>query len=247
VIEQLVALAKIADIDAEALRTENELREIPARMESLQGDVKKLGDLLGAEKQNLADADRLLGAQDDELRAQNDALAKSKQKGARARNMREADAVERELETIRRMMKERETEREQLKEAIAKRRQSVEKHEKEFGELESYTAQEKQKADARIAELRVALEQVLGGRAALAAKLPGDVLRRYDMIRAKRQGLGVAAIREGSCSGCFVVLTPQQVIAIQRGQEMAQCPRCQRILYSREAIARYESEQPTAL
>ncbi|HEX7479743.1 MAG TPA: C4-type zinc ribbon domain-containing protein [Polyangiales bacterium] len=242
-IEQLVALAKIADIDAEALRTETELRDIPARIEGLQGDVKKLGELLSAEKHDLADADRLLSAQDEELQNQNQALARSKSKGARAKNMREADAVERELETIRRMMKEREVERETLKEAIGKRRQSVEKHEKEFSELESYVATEKQKADVRMAELTTTRDEVLKGRAALAVKVPADVLRRYDMIRSKRQGLGAAAIKDGSCSGCFVVLTPQQVIGVARAEEFAQCPRCQRILYSREAVAKFEHPQ----
>ncbi len=241
-IEQLVALAKIADIDAEALRTETELRDIPARIEALQGDVKKLSELLSAEKHDLADADRLLSAQDEELQNQNQSLAKSKSKGARAKNMREADAVERELETIRRLMKEREVERETLKEAIAKRRQSLEKHEKEFSELESYVATEKQQADARIAELQVTRERVLQGRAVLAAKVPGDVLRRYDMIRTKRQGLGAAAIKEGSCSGCFVVLTPQLVIGVSRAEDFTQCPRCQRILYSREAITKFEQK-----
>jgi predicted nucleic acid-binding Zn-ribbon protein len=58
--------------------------------------------------------------------------------------------------------------------------------------------------------------------------------------------MGVAAIKDSSCSGCFVVLTPHQVIAIGRGLEMALCPRCQRILYSKEAVAKYEAEQPTA-
>ena len=66
-IEQLVALAKIAGIDAEALRADTELRDIPLRMEALHGDVKKLGELLAAERQQLADADRLLSAQEDEL------------------------------------------------------------------------------------------------------------------------------------------------------------------------------------
>ena len=242
-IEQLVALAKIADIDAEALRTETELRDIPARVDGLLGDVKKLGELLTAEKQELADADRLLAAQNDELSNQNGSLAKSKQKGARARNMREADAVEREVETIRRMMKDRETERDALKEAIAKRRVSVDKHEQEFLELESYVAKEKQSSDARTAELSTKHQQVLEGRAALAVKLPKDVLKRYDTIRSKRQGLGVAFIKDSSCSGCFVVLTPQQVIAVSRAEEFAQCPRCQRLLYSREVVIKYEAER----
>lgn len=239
-IEQLVALAKIADIDAEALRADTELRDIPLRMEALRGDVKKLGELLAAERQQLADADRLLGAQEEELSNQSQALAKSKAKGARVRNTREADAVDRELETIRRSMKEREAERDTLREVIGKRRASLEKHEREFGELESFATQEQQRSDARLAELNQVREKILAGRSTLAAKVPADVMRRYEMIRSKRQGLGVAAIKSGTCSGCFVVLTPQQVIAIQRAEEFAQCPRCQRILYSPEAVAKYE-------
>ena len=237
-IEQLAALAKIADIDAEALKAETELREIPARMDSLRDDVKKLGELLAAERHEVADADRLLAQQEEELNNQNQSLAKSKAKGARARNLRETDAVERELETIRRLMKERETERETLREAIGKRRASVEKHEREFAELEKYANDEQAKADVRVAELTQTRDRILAGRADLVPKVPADVFKRYDMIRSKRQGLGVAAIDSGSCSGCFVVLAPQQVIAVQRAEEFVQCPRCVRFLYSREAISK---------
>jgi len=246
VIEQLVALSKIADIDAEALRADTELRDIPARMDGLTADVKKLGELLAAEKQQLVEADRLLTAQDEELGNQHQALAKSKAKGARVRNTREADAVERELEIIRRLMKEREVERDTLREAIGKRRASVEKHEREFTELERYAAQERTTGDARVAELTKLREQTLAGRSELAAVVPADVLRRYEMIRSKRQGIGVAPIKGGTCSGCFVVLTPQQVIALQRAEDFAQCPRCQRFLYSPEAIAKYTDGRPSA-
>lgn len=244
-IEQLVALAKIAEIDAEALRAENELRDIPIRIDALQGDVKKLGELLAAEKQQVADADRLLGAQEEELTNQNQSLARSKAKGARVRNTREADAVERELETNRRLIKERETERDSLREVIGKRRASLEKHTREYTELEAYAAQEKQKAEVRLAELNLTRDRILQGRSALTPAIPADVMRRYDMIRSKRQGLGVAAIKDSTCSGCFVVLAPQQVIALQRAEEFAQCPRCQRFLYSPTALAKYTDGRPT--
>jgi predicted nucleic acid-binding Zn-ribbon protein len=244
VIEQLVALAKIAEIDAEALRADTELRDIPLRINALVGDVKKLGELLAAEKQQVVDADRLLGAQEEELSNQSQSLARSKAKGARVRNTREADAVERELETIRRLMKEREGERDTLREAINKRRASVEKHEREFSELEKYAAEERTKADVRLSELNATRDKVLAGRSVLAAKVPADVLRRYEMIRSKRQGIGVAPIKDGTCSGCFVVLTPQLVIALHRAEEMAQCPRCQRFLYSPEALAKYTDGAP---
>ena len=191
-IEQLVALAKIADIDAETLRADTELSEIPQRMGALQSDVTKLGELLAAEKQELVDADRLLQAQEDEINNSSQALARSKAKGARVRNTREADAVERELDTIRRLMKDREAERDSLREAISKRRVSVDKHEREFAELEKFAAEEQAKADARVAELTQVRERIAEGRGDLTAKVPADVLRRYEMIRSKRQGMGVA-------------------------------------------------------
>ena len=244
-IEQLVALAKIADIDAEALRVENELRDIPLRTQSLLSDTKKLAELLAAEKQELADADRLLAAQDDELNSQGQALAKSKAKGARVRNTREADAVERELETIRRLTKEREAERDTLREAITKRRGSLDKHEREFAEFQTFATQEQQKGESRVVELQAAHTKILAGRSELAQQVPADVLRRYDMIRSKRQGMGVAAIKDGTCGGCFVVLAPQAVIASHRAEGFAQCPRCQRFLYSPEAIAKYTDGRPS--
>ena len=106
--DELIALAKISEIDAAAFATDTELEELPAKMAELDGDVQKLGELLAAEKQELAEADSLLSEQSEELNNQSQSLAKSKAKGARARNMREADAVERELEVIRRTMRERE-------------------------------------------------------------------------------------------------------------------------------------------
>lgn len=236
-LEALQALAQVAQIDSEALRTEQELQEIPARLGELLADVKRLDELLEAERHQLAEAQSLVAAQDEELQNATQALARSKAKGAHARNVREADAVERELEVIRRGMKDRSAERDSLKEAIEKRRGSLDKHEKEFAELQGFANEEQQKGEARLAELRQKLEQVLTGRNELLARVPGDVVRRYDMIRKKRGGIGVVAVKNGTCGGCFVALPPQQIIAVQRGETFEQCPRCQRMLFPISALA----------
>jgi predicted nucleic acid-binding Zn-ribbon protein len=236
VLEQLAALAKIAEIDAVALRSDIELKEIPERMSELAADVQRLGEMLEAERTEVKDAATLLSAQEEEMQNQNQALAKSKAKSARARNMREADAVERELEVIRRTMKEREEEREKLRVAIEKRSGSVQKHEKELAELRRFEEEEKAKADARLAELRAHREQVMQGRRELAALLPPEVLRRYDMVREKRAGIGAAPVNAGICAGCHTSLRPMQVIAAIRGETFEQCPRCQRFLFSPEAL-----------
>jgi len=239
VLEQLAALAKIADIDAEALRSDTELKDIPERIADLENDVKRLGELLEAERIELKEADTLLTAQEEELQNQSQSLARSKAKSARARNMREADAVERELDVIRRSMKDREEERETLRAAIEKRRGSMSKHEKELTELERFASEEKQKAEIRLAELRAVREKVMAGRRELAAKLPADVLRRYELIRDKRAGVGAVSVKAGICTGCNTSLRPNQSIAVLRGETFEQCPRCQRLLFSPDA-SKYE-------
>jgi len=236
VIEQLAALAKIADIDAEALRSDTELKEIPERIAELDGDVKRLGELLEAERAEVRDATTLLSTQEEEMQNQSQALARSKAKSARARNTREVDAVERELEVIRRQMKEREEERAKLRAAIEKRNGSLNKHEKELAELQKFAGEEKHKADARLIELQAERERVMAGRRELAAMIPPEVLRRYDMVREKRAGIGAAAVKNGICAGCHTSLRPNQVIAAMRGETFEQCPRCQRLLFSPDSL-----------
>lgn len=238
-LDRLAALAKIAEIDADALRSDTELTDIPQRLAELDQTLKKLGEMLEAERQEVRDADVLLNAQQDELTNQSQSLAKSKSKGARARTMREADAVERELEVIRRSMKEREEERETLKGAIAKRRASVEKHEKEFTELQAFANEERARGEERLAELRTKLEIVLAGRRELAEKIPRDVMKRYEMVREKRAGIGAVPVRNGICTGCNTSLPPNQNIAVQRGETFEQCPRCVRLIFSPEALKKH--------
>jgi predicted nucleic acid-binding Zn-ribbon protein len=224
------------------LRSDTELKEIPERIAELDSDVKRLGEMLAAERADVEEAAALLATQEDELQNQSQALARSKAKSARARNMREADAVERELDVIRRSMKDREEERENLRAAIEKRRGSIQKHEKELAELQGFAGEETKKAEARVAELQALREKVMAGRRELTAKLPADVLRRYEMIREKRSA-GAVPIKSGICGGCNTSLRPNQVVAVLRGDTFEQCPRCQRLLFSPEAIKAREDEK----
>lgn len=229
-LEELEALIQIAAIDTKAYKAQSELDDIPQRLGELDADVNNLESLLEAERQELEEAERLLAAQQAEIDASNDALAKSKSKGARARNMREADAVERELEVIRRTLRDRETERESLKGAIATRREAFDKHQADFDKLKEFVASERGKGEARVAELREALDGVMTGRNEAAAKVPGDVARRYELIRKRRGGVAVAYVKAESCSACNVGLRPMQVIAVEKGESFEYCPQCNRFL-----------------
>lgn len=59
-----------------------------------------------------------------------------------------------------------------------------------------------------------------------------DVLKKYEAIRAKRSGVGMALVKNETCQGCFIHIPPQVYIILKRGtDELMSCPHCHRILY----------------
>jgi hypothetical protein len=120
--EQLRALVELTAIDTKAKLIDERLAGIPAELEARRMAVRKLSDLVARQEAALVEAETLLGSQEKDLQTRNDAVSKAKGKGAKAKNTREADAAERELETARRSIKDGEAEKAKLKERIERTR-----------------------------------------------------------------------------------------------------------------------------
>ena len=57
------------------------------------------------------------------------------------------------------------------------------------------------------------------------------MIKRYEVIANKRQGVGVAIIDvKDNCGACHRAVPPQLVIQIQKGQVVESCPACNRLL-----------------
>lgn len=67
--------------------------------------------------------------------------------------------------------------------------------------------------------------------------LPPVIVKRYSMLREKRQGIAVVEAKDGSCLGCNMHIPPQMYNNLYRAEEMIVCPHCQRILYLRQEQA----------
>jgi predicted nucleic acid-binding Zn-ribbon protein len=228
--EQLVALAKLGRIDASTHELDKELREIPKEVDELREAVALLEGLLARERSQLEQAQSLKDQQEGLMKEAQDGISRAKAKGAKAKNAREADAVERELETVRRSLKDREAERDKLTEAMTKVQASLTQHQTEFAGLREMLSAKEVEAQARMAELQKQRDVALTGRSELTALVPRDILRRYDAIRGRRAA-GVAEVRDGVCQGCRMSVRPMQFIVIQREEGIEQCAQCQRYLY----------------
>jgi len=82
------------------------------------------------------------------------------------------------------------------------------------------------------ATLRVSLERIVSERAVIIAALDKQVLRIFEAVAQRRNGVAVAEARDGICTICHVRLRPQVFNNVLRSTEIVQCDSCQRILYA---------------
>lgn len=64
-----------------------------------------------------------------------------------------------------------------------------------------------------------------------AVKIKATTLRKYDTLRLHRKGLAVVNVVDGVCQGCFMAIPPQLFNRLLRGDELFDCPTCQRIIH----------------
>ncbi|MGH2372684.1 MAG: zinc ribbon domain-containing protein [bacterium] len=100
-----------------------------------------------------------------------------------------------------------------------------------------------QSADAALARQVAAFQQsseaiekeiaeLTARRAALAAELDPDLVRRYDRLRERKGGVAIVAARGGICEGCHVAIPERLVRRLQDDPEtLAACDGCGRWLY----------------
>jgi predicted nucleic acid-binding Zn-ribbon protein len=233
--DQLKALVKLAEIDSLAKDIDDRLKGIPLELEERKNGVKRLEDLVARQKAGIAEAERLFTQQESDIAARNDQLGKSRSKSAKARTMREAEAAERELETVRRTIKDGEAERDRLKERIEKTRAGLAEPEKALAEQKTELELAEAAAATKLSELRIEREKTLVGRAEVAAKIDKQHLRVYDRLRTKLSPAVAEAVNE-TCTACRIAIAPNRFLQLGKGTDIMTCMHCMRILYVKSAI-----------
>jgi hypothetical protein len=228
--QQIVDLERLVQTDAEIKELADKLGQERGEIEEVRTEVGELHGRIAGDGERVSEMEKTRNDLMQEMRQIASQIDRSRDRLGRARNEREVNAAERELDELRKIQRDRDEEVRKLVGLTDEARISIEGSQLRKGELEERLEGSLEGATKSIAELEAQLEAQREQRAEVVRQLPRRLYRRYESIH-QRGRTPVAKSHDGTCLGCFVQLPPMLFHQMLSRTEFSECPNCHRIIY----------------
>ncbi|MBN2467278.1 MAG: hypothetical protein JXD19_03925 [Deltaproteobacteria bacterium] len=232
---QLALLRKLQVIDNAVTRIDRIQSEYPKKLEHIEKESERRGQQMERERASLEAIRKERQLKEQKLKIEDERLKKSEQKLFAVKTNKEYHAVLMEIQEIKRASSDIETEILICMEKGDCTGQELRVKEVEYQKWVQDFEKRKRELAAEIEKSRREFEERQGEREEIAAQIDSDLMKKYDILREKRQGLAVVPIEGGLCQGCNMDIPPQQALEIRKNHEIIMnCPFCNRMLYFEE-------------
>jgi predicted nucleic acid-binding Zn-ribbon protein len=227
---------QIADLE-QLVRIDAEIKDLSDRAQTEKGDIagvrSEVGDLerrIAADGERVGEMEKTRNDLMQELRQIAAQIERSRERLGRARNEREVNAAERELDELRKIQRDRDEEVRKLVGLTDEARGSIQDSQRRKGELSGRLEGSLEGSTKTIADLEQQLAVKQTAREEVIRKLPRRLYLRYQSILGRGR-TPVAKSHDGTCLGCFVQLPPMLFHQMLSRTEFGECPNCHRIIY----------------
>jgi len=228
---QLIDLQKI---DAELAGFDREISEQEQEIDKRQQSIDEKKEAIAQCQERIKELQEKKRAIEIENEDAGARIKDRQNKMMQVQTSREHQALLKEIEENKRLVKESE-------EQLLATMEAMEQTENEAKELENLLTAEEEllgeetvTVNKKIKKIQNRRKTVAKKRDSLAADLKAPLLKRYNMLLAKRDGLAVVKTVDGICQGCYMAMPPQQYNEVRKGDKLQICPTCQRMLYYQE-------------
>jgi predicted nucleic acid-binding Zn-ribbon protein len=233
---QIEILASLQMLDRE-IKDQKVLRQGMLReLESQEQEIlekKKEVELIRAE---WLEKEKLRQAKERVLQEEGKKAMDKRMRMSRIKNVKELQALQREIEQIRQANGELEEEIIKMLEELEAVKATVKGKDDELAKLKEQWEQKQELLSAEISGIDQKMTEACSRRQTIASQINGDLISRYELIFARRGGTAVVEVTGGICQGCYMNIPPQLWNEIIRSDKMIVCPSCQRILYHKPVL-----------
>jgi predicted nucleic acid-binding Zn-ribbon protein len=240
--EDITRLIELQKIDLEILKLEKAIAETPQSLIKARKNSEILNQKLSLLKQDIGEKEKQKSLFEEELQEEQKRLKQTQARLTQIRGSRDYQVLLREIEEMKRTIRQKEEELLKLMEELENLHKAREKLEEEAQSLKSLLEEETQKFDKYCEEINIQKQSLLEKRAQISAKISSGILKKYDLIRQRKGGIGISAVENGVCEGCFMAIPPQLFNELQKDNRYYECPHCKRLIYYKRIYHPEEKE-----
>jgi predicted nucleic acid-binding Zn-ribbon protein len=234
--EQIEILASLQNVD-------REIREKSGVKVVLLAEIQKKEEEIQTKRADIA-LFRAEWSEKDKQRQEKEQLLQEESKKAtekrmrmnRIKNIKELQALQREIDQIKLGNSQLEEELIKLLEEAESYASALGAKEEEMKQLEAAWREKQGEIEAQVAGIERAVAEASALRQAIATRLNRELIERYELIFSRRGGMAVVTVSDGICQGCYMNIPPQLWNEIIKSEKLILCPSCHRILYSKPTV-----------
>jgi hypothetical protein len=231
--KQLDKLVRLAALDAEIARLQQELGKIPAAVEAVEGKYLAAEKTLEEAKEELSSMQKEHRKAEGDLDGHIEKIRKLNHQTSLVKTNKEYQALLGEIDNQKKEQDGYEERILELMEKSAEYEQRISVAEGEVREAKAVFEREEALLQAEGEKLKRELQEVENSREELMGGINPENIQVYTRVKVLR-GDSVAEVRNEICLGCRVSIPPQKYADVITSDEPQTCSRCQRILYFRK-------------
>ena len=228
---QIEILASLQTVD-------REIKEQTGRKQKLLDELRVTEKQIQIKKDEI-NVLRTAYSEKEKFRAEKDRVFQDEGKKAtdkrmrmnRIKNVKELQALQREIEQMRQTNGELEEELIKIMQEMDVIKAQIQTKESEMAAMQEQWQNKQNELQVEIKGIDAAVTEASTRRQSIASQVTNDLISRYELIFSRRGGTAVVEVAGGICQGCYMNLPPQLWNEIIRNEKLHLCPSCQRILY----------------
>jgi predicted nucleic acid-binding Zn-ribbon protein len=229
--EYLELLWELQKIDLDLKAIEEDRDRYPKEMKKLDERQKLERERIHKEREKLESLEKERRQKEKHLIGEQEKIKRSEGRMAEVKTNKEYQALLTEIETFKEAMGRVEEEILLIMDEIEEVKKQLSKREKEIALILEKVEAEKREIQEKMGRGEILWKEKLERKESLSKQVESNLFKLYNMLREKRQGIGMVNVRNETCQGCYVNVPPQMFIEVQKNNALIRCPNCNRILY----------------
>ncbi len=229
----LLKLLELQDIDVQIDHFQQLIDQLPLELQEMAKTMVALRHEIDEAAAQGAVLEKELKSKEADISVEQDKIKKSERRLLSIKNLKEHDALSREIKLGKKVAAEIEELILELINQTDDLKKSVKKKQSELSGLEKLIVDKKADTEKLLETATKSVSALNEQKEKITADIDQEYLKRYQIVK-KARGNAMAEMINGSCTGCYMSVPPQLNIRVLKQQEFLTCPNCLRILYVKQ-------------